>query len=65
MNKVIEVAENKDAIIKTPRIYCNECGEDYYSEFDKLYIKAFGKCVSCTPDDAEIEHNSNQIFQIM
>lgn len=41
---------------------CLICGEEYYSLFDRLYVKEFGRCVLCTTCPEDVEENGNIIF---
>ena len=64
MSNIIEVAKEKDLIMASQSIYCPLCGEKQFSPFDKLFTKAYDKCVDCTDAD-ELEELSTNIFTII
>lgn len=63
MNKIVEVAQNCQSIIDGGPVIC-QCGEKWFSPFDKLFVSAYGKCVSCAPPD-EVDELSENIFAII
>jgi len=64
-NKIIAVAENRDAILKYDHVVCCPvCGKRYFSAFDKLYISAYGKGICCSTAD-EIDTLSDNIFALL
>ena len=65
MNKIIEVAENKDKILAFGnKVYCSECGELQYSLFGKLFTSSYGVCEDCTSEDQLLKKSEN-IFKIL
>ena len=63
MNNIVEVAKNYTKIIQASSVLCS-CGEKWFSPFDKLYVKAYGKCVSCS-SVGDLEKLSKNIFSII
>ena len=61
---IIEVAKNRKEIMASQEIYCPVCGEKQFSPFDKLYTKAYNRCVDCENADILIEKSDN-IFKII
>ena len=44
---------------------CLKCNELLFSVFDKLYIKAYGCCYTCTEDDKVSDCQAENIFSII
>ena len=63
MNNIYEVAKNSKSIIGGVPVVCS-CGEKWFSPFDKLFVAAYGKCISCSSGE-EIEKLSGNIFAII
>ena len=63
MNNIVQVAQNADAIIKGKPVTC-PCGERWFSPFDKLYVRAYNKCSTCSSPD-ELDRLSDNIFNII
>jgi len=61
---IVEVAKNCSEIMKSQSIYCPVCGEKQFSPLDKLFTKAYEKCIDCTPSD-DLEGMSENIFRII
>ena len=44
---------------------CLKCDELLFSVFDKLYIKAYGCCYTCTEDEEVGKRQADNIFSII
>ena len=65
MNNFVQTVENKSKILQHDnKVFCGKCGEKAFAPFDKLLISAYGECPTCM-DEKDLEHNSNNIFQIL
>lgn len=64
MNNILEVTEKCHEIAAGPPVTCKECGEQWFSVFDKLFIAAYGMCVDCIPGE-EFELMTDNIFEII
>ena len=60
---ILEVARDAKEIVAGQPVTC-PCGEKWFSPFDKLYVKAYDKCTTCS-DDEELERLGNNIFAII
>jgi uncharacterized protein (DUF983 family) len=64
MSNILDVAKNAKEIMGDLNIKCPTCGQKQYSPFDKLFTKAYDKCVDCTPV-SELEEQSDNIFALV
>ena len=64
MNNIVSVAKNALEIISDQGAYCPQCNTKQWSPFDKLYTRAYSKCVDCSTVE-EIEQNGINIFAII
>ena len=58
------VAEKHKEIMAAQDIYCPVCSQLQYSPFDKLYTKAYERCVDCSTEQ-EVADKSDNIFAII
>lgn len=63
MNNIVSVAENAKKIASGPPVVC-ECGDTWYSIFDKLYVSAYNECKSCS-DTSDLMDRSVNINEII
>ena len=61
---IIDLADIAGEIMASQKIFCPECQQKQFSPFDKLFTKAYDKCVDCTPA-GELDDLSENIFAII
>jgi hypothetical protein len=62
--RLLNVANDAKNVMAAQDINCPICGQHQFSPFDKLYTKAYGACVDCTPVD-EYELKGENILAIL
>lgn len=64
---IVKVAKQAKEIIEHLAdigLDCSRCNGVSYAPLDKLYIKAYGYCITCTPEDKE-EVQFDNILEIV
>ena len=60
---IVDVLKDKDILLKkNSKLICNNCNEEYFSPFDRLYILTKGQCYLCSPDERLAENILNNIW---
>jgi len=66
---IIEIAKQKDNILRPDyQVFCGQCGERYYSPFDKMFIEVNKDCIICTKISSDeinrLSDNINKILEV-
>jgi len=61
---ILDLIDIRDEIVASQKIFCPVCHQKQFSPFDKLFTKAYDKCVDCTPAQ-ELDDLSGNIFSIV
>ena len=65
---IAEAAALKDQLLQQKLVRtCPECGEDWYSPFDKMFIIVHDRCYECDQvvSSTEADRHANNIFAIL